>query len=624
MARVAPRPSFTASARRPTAGGGVPRTFAAGWLVLGALLAGACSRAAPGGEDPLSVLVVTFDTTRADRFGCYGHPGGLTPTVDGLAARGLRVEQAFSTAPLTLPAHASLWTGQIPPRHGVRDNGSFRLGEEARTLAEILAQAGLRTAAFVGAYVLDSRYGLAQGFEHYDDQLHRGEPVAIRAADRVGFYEERAGRQVTDSALAWLGELDADERFFAWVHYFDPHFPYAAPEAFAAPGRTDYEAELAAVDAELARLVGFLGEAGRLDSTLIVVTADHGEALGEHEEVTHGRLVHDATMRVPLLFSNPRLFPAPRVVDEGVASLVDVAPTVLGALGLFAPEGLDGVDLRAVAPGPDRAVYLETLGGHLRSGWAPLFALRRADLKYVLAPTPEFYDLRADPDELANLGRADPRAAGLARELESVLDSTQALPESVAPVSDADRERMAALGYADDVRDAAGDDGLLPDPKERMAAFRRLMYARSLLAEERREEALAELRELLDEEPANANAWETAFNAYTDLGRWAEAEAAARQMARWRPTAEAFVSLARVLHRNGRVEEFRAALERAEELDPSEGGIYVARGNHLAQLGQFERALREFERAIEVDPVGAGVVARRQAAAVRRRMSGAR
>ncbi|HMB55487.1 MAG TPA: sulfatase, partial [Thermoanaerobaculia bacterium] len=255
-------------------------------------LTAACGQPDPTTPTPHatgSVLLITLDTTRADRLGAYGSSSARTPTLDNLAAAGTLFENAYAVAPLTLPAHASMLTGAYPPEHGVRNNGIHALAEEWTTLPEILAADGVRTAAVVAATVLDRRYGLAQGFEHYDDEL-RAERTSAAAVDRP------AGA-VTDAARRWLDGVGSDERFFLWVHYFDPHAPYAPPEGYRDLGEP-YDGEIAYMDAEIGRLLEHRRLAGDERLTVIVV-GDHGESLGEHGELTHGMLVYDSTLRIP-------------------------------------------------------------------------------------------------------------------------------------------------------------------------------------------------------------------------------------------------------------------------------------------------------------------------------------
>ena len=395
--------------------------------------------------DARSVLLVTIDTLRADHVGAYGATGGTTPTLDALAAHGVRFETAISSAPLTLPSHATLLTGLDPPHHGVRNNGTFKLGEDALTLAERFQQAGWATGGFIGAVVLKARYGLGQGFDVYDDDV-RGAKAA------PGGFVERPAAEVVDAAQAWLAQTPGP--FFLWLHLYDPHMDYKAPPEYQArfPDRP-YEAEIAYADAQIGRLLEGLRETGRLDRTLVVVTADHGESLGEHGEPTHSASLYDAVLAVPLILRGPGL-PEGRVVS-GVVRGKDVAPTVLAQVGLAPLSDADGADLgpllAADAAPSHRMAYSETLATLLDNGWAPLHSIRSDDWFYVRSPRAELYDVVRDPHELDNLVESDPeRAAPLTKRFDAMVDAALVDEKDAMAleVDDETRAQLQALGYA--------------------------------------------------------------------------------------------------------------------------------------------------------------------------------
>src|SRR5262245_37073788 len=299
-------------------------------------------RLLPGLPDkrPRHVLLVSLDTTRADHLGCYGYEAAQTPRLDALAGSGLRFAQATTVMPLTLPAHASLMTGTFPGTHGVRDNGGFYVPDDQRTLAEVLRERGYRTGGFISAFVLDSRWGIQQGFERYFDEfdLSKYEGVGMDAV-------QRPGGEVVDKALEWLA-ADREKPFFAWVHLYDPHAPYEAPEPFRSrfPRNMQgaYDAEVAYADSLVGRLLDSLASDGRLAETLVVVVGDHGESLGEHEEQSHGFFIYDADVHIPLILAGPGV--PERVVNDQVR-IVDVMPTVLDLLGVEAPGAVQGKSL---------------------------------------------------------------------------------------------------------------------------------------------------------------------------------------------------------------------------------------------------------------------------------------
>ena len=352
----------------------------------------ACGRSQPqtpltaGQAQGANVLLVTIDTLRRDRVGAFGDRRGLTPTLDRLAAGGIRYTHAFSHVPMTLPAHTSILTGLTPRHHGVRNNTTFRLDERVPTLATALKGAGYRTGAFVGAFVLDGRFGLSRGFDEYNDRL--GHP------DRPTFHiAERRASEVVAAAGSWILAEGADTRstsastrrpWFAWVHLFDPHAPYDAP-AGARADLAPYDAEVAYTDAMLGQFLDRLRAAGALDRTLVVVTADHGESLGEHGETTHGLFAYNATLAVPLIVNGPGL--APGEVDEPVAH-ADLMPTILDLLGSPIPGSLDGRSL-VRAPARDRSIYFEALDASLTRGWAPLVGVIQNGWKFIDLPDAE-------------------------------------------------------------------------------------------------------------------------------------------------------------------------------------------------------------------------------------------
>jgi choline-sulfatase len=404
-------------------------------VVLAASLISACSDDSPA-PPPNGLVIVTLDTTRADRLPAYGADGLSTEVLDRLVREGVVFNQAMSVAPLTLPAHASLFTGLYPPRHGVRDNAAAPLDARHATLAEILQLAGFRTAAFVGSAVLAANRGLARGFETYKDGAAAGEPTPLR----------RPGNHVADEAVAWLDAADASP-FFLWVHLYDVHAPQTIPENYhRASGGDLYAGALAFADAQIGRIVEALERRHVLDSTAILVVADHGESLGEHGEFEHGIFLYEGPIRVPFIVRAPGL--RPRRVRE-VVSLVDVMPTALDLLGKRTVPA-DGVTLvpalRGRSEPPERAVYAESMYAQ-RFGWSPLRMLRTGRFKFIEAPRPELYALDRDPFEEHNLAVDHPT---LAAEMRAALGiaTNEALPARSGLF--AQRHTLAALGYLSD------------------------------------------------------------------------------------------------------------------------------------------------------------------------------
>lgn len=573
----------------------------------------------PGAAAGFNVLMVTLDTTRADHLGCYGYAKAATPVLDRLAAGGVRFAEAVTVTPETLPAHATLFTGLLPPRHGVRVNAEGRLDSRHVTLAEVARARGYETAAFVSAFVLDARFGLDQGFDLYDDRVEAAEGAAFASGTN-----ERSADRTTDAALAWLRKRDPGRPFLAWVHYFDAHFPYDPPEPFARRfAGSPYDGEIAFVDSQLGRLLQGLDERGLRDKTLIVVVGDHGEGLGDHGERTHGILLYRSATRVPLILSNPRLFPRPEVVDGTVVSIADVAPTLVDLLGVEDPPARDGLSLIATKPDPRRTAYLESIVPYVDFGWAPLFGLRSLRASYVLAPRPECYDLRSDPGERRDLlglktGQRGP-CAGQAQALDRVLARLPPYEPAVAgarPLDAETRERLQALGYLGGAG-AGASRGPLADPKDMIDVASLVVDAGALLSAGRPAEALEVARRASARSPHDRTVLHTLAKIDLRLGKLGDAEDALRAFRAIQPKADASILLAQILILDGRLDEAGRLLDEAEALDPLHGGVHIARGDLLAREGQTEEARASYERARKVDPYRAGGAAAARLARLR-------
>ncbi len=559
------------------------RSSAAHLCALGALVASLGSACSPA--PPERVLLVSVDTLRADHVGSYGAQLAHTPQMDTIAVGGVRFETAISPAPLTLPAHASLLTGLDPPAHGVRHNSIHRLAAGLPTLAERMRQAGYATAAVVGSLVLDRRFGLARGFDSYDDAM------AGRRSGIAG-YGERPADQVVDAALAWLA--DAPPRYFLWVHFYDPHAGYSAPRGFASAfANQPYAAEVAFVDAQLGRLLEAVRARGGERGLLVVLTSDHGESLGEHGELTHSYTLYDATQRVPLLLHGAGL-PAGRVVEAPVR-LVDVAPTLLELVGAEPLGAIDGRSLLAPISGREeepRLAYLETLAPQLDFRWSPLLGVRSERWKYVRAPRPELYDLRGDAGELDNRAAEEPElVARLDQELEARLRDARP-PTGDVRLEAAERELLQRLGYLVPSPGAPADLGRVagPDPKDRIGTLRALAEAETLLTEGRPEAALERLAAV--DEPGAGVASLRAVVALA-AGDAALAEQAARQAVAEAPDrADLWVLLGRALEGRSRWQEAAEAFGRATAADADSASAWSGLARNLERAGNSAEAAK--------------------------------
>ncbi len=608
---------MTATAHGRRAGRAVSETCRrwARVLGLGSALAVACTgcqSAAPPATQAAArlhngnVLLVTIDTLRADRVGAYGHTGGLTPTIDRLAREGARFATTYAHVPVTLPSHATLMTGAYPFVNGVRDNGSFRFDGGRPTLASALRAAGYRTGAFVSSFVLDPRFGLSAGFDVYDATY------ATRSAGGDLSVLERPADAVVKTALTWLGTPAATSQptpasapWFAWLHFYDPHEPYAAPEPFRSRFAADaYGGEVAFADAQLGALLDTLEERGLLANTLVVVASDHGESLGEHQEQTHGLYAYDATLRVPLIVWGPPAV-TPRVV-AGPARLVDVMPTVLDLVGV----ALDVPSGRTLAPAlqdggalDEPGVYFEALNANLTRHWAPLTGLVAGGLKFVDLPVPELYDLAADPGELHNLHeqRRDV-ATSLARRLNQLKAGTKpAAPQAV------DREterRLRALGYVSSAApQATRPYTAADDPKSLIGLHTTLESA--LAAQKAGDARTAEqqLVRLINERPDFTVAYDRLAQIYRDTGRLPQAIATLDRAARAGVAdAGSLAALGGFLQDAGKVDRAIEVLEAARTINPSEMEVYEKLGVAYTRRGRFADAHRMFAHMLEVSP----------------------
>ena len=572
----------------------------------------ACSRepAAPAPDAPAGaprgVLVITIDTLRADHVGAYGAAAARTPALDRLARDGVRFDRAYATAPITLTSHASLMTGRYPPGHGARHNG-MRLDLKTPTLAERFASAGHPTAAFVAAFPLDRRFGLIKGFQTYGDIMPR---------DAAGhFANERPGRVVVDEALAWLATHRQD-RFFLWVHLFEPHAPYGNPSE-SRPAIARYDDDIAEADAQIGRLLDGLGD--RRAQTLIVAAGDHGEAFGEHGEVSHSLFVYDTTLRVPLIVSGPGV--APGQHDTTPASLVDVAPTIvfLAGLGRFDSDGRvlptdreasrrgSGRFGSSGPNGPGRPLYAESFAPLLDFGWSPLRTLRSGDWKFIAAPTPELYDLASDPGETRNVAAEQPaRVAELTRQVEAISAGYLAQPGDAPGVSTADtakldREtvaRLQALGYASGRGGRGGD---YADPKDRKAIAAR--FAEVASGELQGAALERALREIVRADPGNPQANLRLGYVLLNAGRCADAiPHFSAAIAAHLPSADAHLGRAACETAAKQAAAAERTLTEALQIEPENPVVSANLGLVLSDNGRPAAGIPHLQRALTLDP----------------------
>ena len=549
-----------------------------------------------------NVLLITLDTTRADHLGSYGHAAALTPTLDALARSGVRLERAYATAPLTLPSHATMMTGLYPPEHGLRTNGKGRLAADVPTLARTLQKQGYRTGAFVGSFVLDSRFGLDQGFETYDDDLSG----MARPHDEL--HRERPGNLVVDKALSWLGQ-NSGAPVFCWVHLYDPHFPYE-PQAEDLARRFDkqpYDGEIAFVDRQVQRLVNFMTSGGRSSQTLVIVAGDHGEGLGEHQERTHGYMLYESTLRIPWMFSWPGQLPAGTVVRAPV-SLVDLTPTVLECLHIAQPIGMTGRSLKPaffgepVTPSP---CYAETDDPLLDRGWSGLRSFITPEWKFINTTIPELYRLTDDPGELRNLAQSEPRQRELLRgELADVEQRlVQRGTEQVA-LTAKEKRMLATLSYtAGQATPRPASDQPRADIKQMLVHQNRLEDALHLLAGGHLTAAEKLLRQVVGAVPDFYVAWGNLGLCLAEQGRFDEAVGCYQKVLTHDPDdMSALLNLAAARKAQNRIKEAEESLQQALQIEPDSADAWYALAGLSLHRGRAVEALSRYQQAVESDP----------------------
>ncbi len=531
-----------------------------------------------------NLVLVSVDTLRADHLSSYGATSVRTPHMDRLASEGVLYENVSTVAPTTLPAHASLFTGLTPVAHGVHDNVGFYLDDRSTTLAAHLKGQGYDTSAFVGAFVLDSRFGLDRGFDRYDDDVEGGEEDIA-----AGFVAQRRGAEVLESALAWLGSHRETERpFFAFIHFYDPHTPYEASGG--------YRAEVAYVDSLVGQLLSFLDERDLTERTLVVLTADHGESLGEHGEDTHGLFLYQSTLRIPLVLRYPGAPAGSRISTP--AHITGVADKILKILRVPPMPG--------GRPGDGRPFYAETFVPRLHYGWSELRSLTRWPHKLVMAPKPELYDLSKDSEETMNLIEELP---DVARALGSELE-TMVLTVAPQNVERETLEKLKSLGYSGSSIPSSGD---LPDPKDRLEVYRVLNdpSIQSLRPEDGAafEKALADLKDVLHREARIPRTYSLYGELLLRAGRAREAAEIFKSLVALEPRSfEGHFGLGVAFQSLGRQEAAIEALGKAVDIDPRNtkphlrlADIELQRGNPAATEGWLRRAIAVHEDRVLVD-----------------------
>jgi arylsulfatase A-like enzyme/Tfp pilus assembly protein PilF len=547
-----------------------------------------------------NILLITLDTTRADHLGCYGYDLARTPNLDALAREGVRFARVYCPAPLTLPSHDSIMTGLYPAKHGVRNNG-HELPSKIRTLAEILKGHGFATAAFVSSFSVDSRFGIGRGFDVYDDTFQPQAPLK-------GANAERRAEETFARFSNWL-DSNGQNRFFAWVHYFDPHLPYDPPPPYGEEfNGHPYDGEIAYMDHYVGAVLERLKAKGLLDKTLIVVAGDHGEGLGDKVETGHGIFLYEETIRVPLIFHNLKSFPRPRVVESAVR-LVDVAPTILEMIGLKSEA--TGMQGRTLTPwirkktGADLDSLVETFYPRENFGWSELVGIVSGPWKYIQAPRPELYDLKSDLREKTDLAVSAPAKAGeLRTKLEQELlrlSAPAGATDGQAAVRTDDLERLRSLGYVNFAPAQPGSAA--PDPKDKIGLLKLIQQAQAFEFEEKYTDAERVYREIVAEIPDSPESYVNLAIVQARQNKFDQAiETLGLGIARIPNSEILLVRLGHTYLVTGRVQEALATMEKVLVLNPRNVDALTVCAGALEATGRKDGARAYYERALAIEP----------------------
>jgi arylsulfatase A-like enzyme/Tfp pilus assembly protein PilF len=565
-------------------------------LIAIVLLGLSLSLTAAAKQKDTNVLLITVDTLRYDRVGFHTDEHVRTPNMDRLASRSAVYHRAFAHNPVTLPSHVNIMTGTTPLYHGISDNPGFKLEERFLTLAELLKDSGYSTGAFIAAFPLDSRFGLDQGFDLYDDNYGVQKPYSL-------YFAERRADQVLEPAMAWIAKQEG--KWFGWIHLFDPHEPYDPPAPYDQQYKDDpYSGEAAYMDAQLGKLFAYLEETGRMSDTVVVLTADHGEALGEHGELTHSYFAYNGAIHVPLFVYVPGLKPVE--VHENVSHM-DIFPTVCDALGIKSPKHIQGESLLPLAKGKGRSdatIYFESMTPNLTAGWAPLKGFIRGDLKFIDLPLKEVYDLRRDMDELVNLA-AKSDISGLEKDLKKLQKSQrgEVVEQKLDDVEQDMLNKMRSLGYISAGK-AKGQKKYGPkdDLKSLLPLQIKMQDAVKEFREGQHDQALKNLREIIVARPDYLPAYSHMSNLFYSLGIKEQAVQSLRDgLNANKDSLYLQARLGLMLVEIQEFDEAKKLLKKCIAKEDNNPDYFLYLGVAQQKSGQFELALASYHDALKLD-----------------------
>jgi arylsulfatase A-like enzyme/Tfp pilus assembly protein PilF len=554
-------------------------------------------------KEQYNVVLITVDTIRADRLGCYGFQDIQTPNIDALAASGTLFLDGTAHVPLTLPSHTSIHTGHFPSFHGIHDNGGFYVSKSQTTLAELFKQKGFATGAFVGAYVLDSIWGLDQGFDTYSDNFE----ISKQKRFSLGSVQ-RKGDDVLKNALDWLGK-NKEKRFFLWTHFYDPHTPYEPPKEYEMqyPDRP-YVGEIAYTDSVIGKLLDYLDQNQLREKTIILLTGDHGESLGEHDESTHAIFIYDSTLRVPMILAAPEKFIRGKRIQQQARS-IDIAPTLLQLAGIPVPEDVQGRSLLHLIwneQSPSTVSYAEAYYSQYHYGWSRLLSLRTSEYKYIDAPKPELYALKSDPGETQNVYDSKREIAKRMKSQLIQIENEKQHDAAMRPGAvDAEvHEKLAALGYVGAfIKTSTADPTNLADPKDKIWMFNMIQDAQEASLDEKPEEAIALCKKVLEIDPGIVDAQFLLGNEYYRSKQYPLALEAFKKTLELKPDYDAaIVNLANTYRRMGKMEEALAGFQHYLQKKPDNAQILYLVGELYLAMDRPDDALASFQKATVAEP----------------------